>query len=151
MVITRATEYAIRAVLFMAMQPPGTTVLKKDICREQEITPAFLTKILQPLIKSGMVGSQRGVRGGFFLNKPADNITLLDVIKAEEGPIYLNLCLEEQGTCEREAFCPVNRVWQKARADLVETLNSYTFARLVEMTEQGLDLPLGNQAPSSHK
>lgn len=143
MVITRATEYAIRAVLFMAMQPPGTTVLKKDICREQEITPAFLTKILQPLIKSGIVGSHRGVRGGFYLNKSADSITLLDVIQAEEGDIHLNLCLEEAGTCQREAYCSVQKVWQEARAGLVETLNSYTFAQLVEMADQGqsLDLP----------
>ncbi|MEZ4484629.1 MAG: Rrf2 family transcriptional regulator [Syntrophotaleaceae bacterium] len=142
MVITRATEYAIRAVLFMAMQPPGTTVLKKDICREQEITPAFLTKILQPLIKSGIVGSQRGVRGGFFLNKDANTITLLDVIKAEEGPIHLNLCLEEIGSCTRETCCPVQKVWQEARAGLVNTLDNYTFARLADMAQQGCDLPL---------
>lgn len=142
MVITRATEYAIRAVLFMAMQPPGTTVLKKDICREQEVTPAFLTKILQPLIKAGIVGSQRGVRGGFYLNKDANSITLLDVIKAEEGPIHLNLCLEAEGTCARETCCPVQKVWQEARAGLVDTLDNYTFARLAEMAQQGQKLPL---------
>jgi Rrf2 family protein len=142
-VITRATEYAIRAVLFMAKQPPETTVLKKDICREQGITPAFLTKILQPLIKSGIVGSHRGVRGGFYLNKKPDSITLLDVIKAEEGSIHLNLCLEDVGVCQRETHCPVHKVWQEARAGLVETLGSYTFARLVEMADQGhtLNLP----------
>ncbi len=142
MVITRATEYAIRAVLHMAMQAPGATILKKDICEEQEITPAFLTKILQPLIKSGIVGSQRGVRGGFFLNKSADAITLLDVIKAEEGPIHLNLCLEEAGSCKRETYCVVQKVWQQARADLANILDSYTFAQLVEMAQQGQDLPL---------
>ena len=142
MVITRATEYAIRAVLFMAMQPPGTTVLKKDICREQEITPAFLTKILQPLIKIGIVGSHRGVRGGFYLNKSADSITLRDVIKAEEGDIHLNLCLEQVGSCKREAYCPVQKVWKEARAGLAGTLDSYTFARLVAMAGQGHTLPL---------
>ncbi len=142
MVITRATEYAIRAVLYMAMQPSGTTVLKKDICREQEITPAFLTKILQPLIKSGIVGSHRGVRGGFYLSKSADSITLLDVIKAEEGDIHLNLCLEEAGSCQREAYCSVQKVWQEARDGLVETLDNYTFARLAKMNGQGQPLPL---------
>ncbi|PLX78738.1 MAG: Rrf2 family transcriptional regulator [Desulfuromonas sp.] len=142
MVITRATEYAIRAVLFMAMQPSGTTVLKKDICREQGITPAFLTKILQPLIKCGIFGSHRGVRGGFYLNKQAASITMLDVIKAEEGAIHLNLCLEEAGICQRETHCPVHKVWQEARAGLVETLSSYTFAQLAEMADQGHTLHL---------
>ncbi len=141
MVITRATEYAIRAVLHMAMQPPGVTVLKKDICREQEVTPAFLTKILQPLIKAGIVGSQRGVRGGFYLSRSADTITLLDVIRAEEGPLHLNLCLLKDGNCTRENYCPVQRVWQNAREQLTATLNGYTFAQLSEMARQNQPLP----------
>jgi len=90
LIITRATEYAIRAILFMSRQPAGEIVYKKDICKAQEITPAFLTKILQPLIKDGIVGSQRGVGGGFYLAKEPAEITLLDIIKSQEGPVYLN-------------------------------------------------------------
>ncbi|MCA1796222.1 MAG: Rrf2 family transcriptional regulator, partial [Geobacteraceae bacterium] len=69
MVITRATEYAVRAVLYMAKSPPGEIILKKDICATQGVTPAFLTKIFQPLVKAGLIGSQRGVGGGFYLKK----------------------------------------------------------------------------------
>ena len=94
MLITRATEYAIRALLYLAKQPRGEIVFKKDICQTQDITPAFLTKILQPLIKLGIVGSQRGVGGGFYLIKDPAEVTLLDVVKAEEGPLYLNQCSE---------------------------------------------------------
>ena len=86
MLITRATEYAIRALLYLAKQPRGEIVFKKDICQTQDITPAFLTKILQPLIKLGIVGSQRGVGGGFYLIKDPASVTLLDVVMAEEGP-----------------------------------------------------------------
>jgi Rrf2 family protein len=117
----------------MASQPRGEIVLKKDICREQEITPAFLTKILQPLIKAGIVGSHRGVGGGFFLVRDPSQITLHDVIKAEEGPIYLNLCLADETSCEREPFCAVNRVWQEARGRLLEVLDRYSFADLCKM------------------
>jgi len=139
-VITRATEYAIRAVLFMASHPRGEIVLKKDICREQEITPAFLTKILQPLIKQGIVGSHRGVGGGFYLVKDPADISLLDVIKAEEGPLYLNLCLAQDYDCSREPYCPVNQVWQEARNDLLATLQRYDFAQLCHMEERNLRL-----------
>jgi Rrf2 family protein len=124
----------------MAMQPRGETVLKKDICRAQEITPAFLTKILQPLIKLGIVGSQRGVGGGFFLARDPADITLLDVIKAEEGPLYLNLCLAQDYDCSREPYCPVNQVWQEARNDLLATLQRYDFAQLCHMEERNLRL-----------
>lgn len=132
MVITRATEYAIRALLYLAKQPPGKIVLKKDICREQEITPAFLTKILQPLIKAGIVGSQRGIGGGFFLTKDPGEISLLDVLEAEEGPLYLNQCLIRAGACNRDLFCPVHGAWKEIRDELAAVLGRYDFARLAE-------------------
>lgn len=132
MVITRATEYAIRAVLFMAKQPRGETVLKKDICHSQGITPAFLTKILQPLIKQGIVGSHRGVSGGFFLAKDPADISLLDVVEAEEGLPHLNLCLEHEGSCPRDEVCAVHQIWREARGNLVDTLQRQSFAALIE-------------------
>jgi Rrf2 family protein len=131
-IITRATEYAIRAILHLAEHPEGEIVLKKDICREQEITPAFLTKILQPLIKAGVVGSQRGVGGGFYLLKKPSEISLLDILEAEEGPLYLNQCLIEDGGCERDAFCPVHGAWHEIRHELSTVLNKYTFEQLLK-------------------
>jgi len=138
-IITRATEYSIRAILYMACQPQGEIVFKKDICRAQEITPAFLTKILQPLIKAGIVASQRGVGGGFYLARPAAEITLFDVIKTQEGPVYLNQCLMSDGNCTREFFCPVHGAWEEIRQEFMATLSRYDFATLA--TRQG-ELPI---------
>ena len=146
MIITRATEYAIRAILFMSRQPAGEIVYKKDICKAQEITPAFLTKILQPLIKDGIVGSQRGVGGGFYLAKDPSEITLLDIIKSQEGPVYLNQCMIEEGTCEREFFCPIHGAWAEIREDFMKTLSRYDFAGLA--TRQGDPPTVSNRPPS---
>ena len=130
MIITRATEYAIRAILHMSRQPAGEIVYKKDICKAQDITPAFLTKIFQPLIKEGIVGSQRGVGGGFYLAKAPAEITLLDIIKSQEGPVYLNQCMIEDGSCEREFFCPVHGAWAQIREEFMTNLSRYDFASL---------------------
>ena len=138
MIITRATEYAIRAVLHLSKQPRGEIVLKKDICRTQDITPAFLTKILQPLIKAGIVGSQRGVGGGFYLVKSPQEITLLDIVQAEEGPIHLNLCLIEGEGCDRDMFCPVHGAWKEVRQEMLSILDRHTFAQLVEQERVNL-------------
>ncbi len=138
MIITRATEYAIRATLYLAKQPPGEIVYKKDICHHQNITPAFLTKILQPLIKEGIVGSQRGVGGGFFLRKAPEEITLLDVVKAEEGPLYLNECLTGEGACERDSYCPVHGAWQEVRREMMAVLAKHNFAQLACKEEENL-------------
>jgi Rrf2 family protein len=130
LIITRATEYAIRAILYMSRQPVGEIIYKKDICKAQDITPAFLTKILQPLIKEGIVGSQRGVGGGFYLVKAPAEITLLDIINSQEGPVYLNQCLVAEGSCEREFFCPAHGAWAEIRSEFMTTLSRYDFASL---------------------
>jgi Rrf2 family protein len=136
--ITRATEYAIRALLYLSKQPKGQIVLKKDICATQDITPAFLTKILQPLIKEGIVGSQRGVGGGFYLIRNPTEITLLDVVMAEEGPLYLNHCIAQKGICEKDVFCPVHGAWKDIREELMRTLSKYSFAQLAATEEENL-------------
>ena len=146
MIITRATEYAIRAVLYMSRQTAGEVVYKKDICKAQDITPAFLTKILQPLIKDGIVGSQRGVGGGFFLAKLPAEITLLDIIKSQEGPVYLNQCLVKEGACEREFFCPIHGAWAQIREDFMATLSRYDFAGLA--AKQDELLPVSSTSPT---
>ena len=131
MLITRATEYAIRAILYLAKQPPNEIVLKKDICKTQDITPAFLTKILQPLIKEGIVGSQRGIGGGFYLLKDPAEISLLDIVEAQEGTLLLNQCMAGPGTCERDVFCPVHGAWSEVREELTGMLSRHNFADLV--------------------
>jgi len=135
MQITRASEYAIRAVLFMARSPYRDVVLKKDICRTQDITPAFLTKIFQPMIKHGIIGSQRGVGGGFFLARRPEEISLLDVIRAQEGEILLNTCLEAKGACSRDMICPVHSTWKELRQSMLQSLSGKTFIDLLQ-TEQ---------------
>jgi Rrf2 family protein len=139
MIITRATEYAIRAVLYLAKQPTGEVVLKKEICKTQNITPAFLTKIFQPLIKCGIVGSQRGVGGGFFLDAAPEKVSLLAIVQAQEGEILLNYCLEQPGTCPRDKTCAVHDAWGKIRQQITSSLQDVTFDQLLRDEEKKLE------------
>lgn len=138
MIITRATEYAVRAILYMSKFPQGEIILKKDICQTQDVTPAFLTKIFQPLVKVGIVGSQRGVGGGFYLKLDPKDITVYDIFKAQEDPLHINKCLVEEGCCERDKFCAVHGAWRDVREGMVEKLSKYDFARLAKEEEQNL-------------
>ncbi len=140
MVITRATEYAVRAVIFLAQQPKDSIVLKKDICRTQEVTPAFLTKIFQPLIKAGIVNSQRGVGGGFLLAKDPSEINMLDILEAEEGKLKLNHCLVDTDFCQRDAYCAAHEVWYNAQHEMAEVLKRYSIADLVRREKENLQL-----------
>lgn len=136
MVITRATEYAVRTVIFLAQQPRNEIVLKKDICKTQEVTPAFLTKILQPLIKAGIVSSQRGVGGGFLLARDPNDITLYDILQAEEGQLKLNHCLVDTDICHRDAYCAAHEVWHEAQMEMAQVLQRYTVAAMVRRQEE---------------
>lgn len=138
MVITRATEYAIRTIIYLAQQPKSEIVLKKDICRTQNVTPAFLTKILQPLIKAEIVSSQRGVGGGFLLAKDPSEITLFDILQAEEGELKLNHCLVDENVCQREKLCSAHDVWQEAQDAMVNVLVKYNVAELVQLEKDKL-------------
>lgn len=89
---------------------------------EQDIPPVFLTKILNILIKNGIVISQRGVSGGIMLAKHPSEITLKEIIEIIEGTFALNACLGEVGQCGRKPQCKVHQVWCRAQSALLKEL-----------------------------
>ena len=133
--LTRDGEYAVRAVLFLASQPLGKISLISEISKVQDIPKSYLAKIMQHLVKVGLVNSRRGAKGGFFLARPADRITLRETIEAVEGPIYLNVCLIKKGECSRDEICPVHPVWREAQEKLFSVLESKTMAQLAKDSE----------------
>ena len=130
MIITRATEYSIRAVLHLAENHPTPVISKQKICEQEGITPAFLTKILQPLIRGGIVRSKRGSGGGFALARDPERLTLLDVMAATEEPMILNVCLLGERACEREPTCPIHELWAEARERIEDVFSKKTVADL---------------------
>ncbi|WKZ33039.1 MAG: Rrf2 family transcriptional regulator [Thermodesulfobacteriota bacterium] len=128
--LTRNGEYAVRAVLYLASQPPGKPALITEISESQEVPKSYLSKIMQHLVRAGLVRSRRGINGGFTLARPAESITLKETIEAVEGPIHLNICLIKKGECHRDDFCPVHPVWQEAQRRLSEVLDGKSMADL---------------------
>lgn len=130
--LTRDGEYAVRALLHLAAQAPGELSLIKDIAGRQEVPKSYLSKIMQHLARAGLVQSRRGARGGFYLARPAVEITLRQAIEAVEGPIFLNVCLIRKGECHRDELCPVHLVWKEAQMRLFEVLDGKTMDELVK-------------------
>lgn len=133
--ITRDGEYAVRAIVYLASQPEGKISLISEISEAQEVPKSYLSKIMQHLVRSGLVKSRRGAKGGFVLARPADQITLRQTIEALEGPIHLNVCLIKKGECHRDDLCPVHPVWKEAQRVLIEVLDSKTMADLARDAE----------------
>ena len=137
MQITRATDYAVRVMLYLASLPEGRKAQLSELAKAAEVRENFLSKILQRLVHQGLVSSHRGTGGGFCLKMPPEALTLLQVIEAMEGPTQLNVCLGD-GSCERQSWCGVHPVWRKAQAALTETLASVSIAQLAQETTGNL-------------
>ena len=95
MKISRSTGYALVAVGYIAQNYKDGAVLAARISKEYSIPLEYLLKILQQLVRANVLRSKRGPRGGFFLSRTADNITLLEVIEAVDGPLMSHLHLTE--------------------------------------------------------
>jgi len=128
--ITRATEYAVRAVLHLALAEPDRVVPRREIAERWEVPEQFLGKIAQRLARAGLTQIRQGARGGYRLLVPPGRLTLLEVVEAAEGAIVLNQCLMHGKACSRTCSCAVHRVWATARQRLRETLAGVTFAEL---------------------
>ncbi|HME57098.1 MAG TPA: Rrf2 family transcriptional regulator [Terracidiphilus sp.] len=138
MQVTRATDYAVRIMLELASLPPGDKVQLNELIQKTGVRGSFLSKVVQRLVHAGMVSSHRGTRGGFSLRVPGEEITLLDVIEAIEGPTQMNLCLGNGPGCERKSWCGVHPVWQKAQSAYVQVLAGESIAHLAMESKANL-------------
>jgi len=96
MKISRSTGYALVAVGYIANNYQQGAVLAARVSKEYNIPLEYLLKILQQLVRANVLRSKRGPRGGFFLARPAENITMLEIIEAVDGPMFSHLQLAEQ-------------------------------------------------------
>jgi len=130
MKITMAAEYAVRCVLYLAKQGPGTLVSRQEIADRADVPSKFLAKIAQQLARTGIIEIRQGAKGGYRLIRPPREITLLMVVESIIGEIFLNECAVRNDVCKSSATCTVNRIWKSARAQLRETLQAVTFESL---------------------
>jgi Rrf2 family protein len=134
MQITRQADYAIRAVLFIAKLPANERAATSHIAKEQQIPPSFLAKIISQLSIAGLLHTSRGARGGVMLAKNPEEITLLEVVEAIDGPIALNECVNDIHACNFGETCPLRPVWCDTQEDLVRRLKSTTFSQFMAMS-----------------
>jgi Rrf2 family protein len=134
--ITQQADYAVRAVLELALRPEGERVSSEEIARNQNIPVAFLTKICARLAAAGVVVTQRGVNGGVRLARSPDQITLLDVIEAIDGPITLNRCARRPNECSRDRTCAIHPIWLELCQEFRARLNGYDFAAMANRARE---------------
>ncbi len=129
--LTRNTDYAIRAVCSMASRQ-GQVVSVAELVRELKMPRPFLRKILQTMSKAGLVTSTKGIGGGFTLSKDIDKLTLADFVEAFQGPLSINECSFKKKRCPNTGGCPLKKKIDSIGNYVVNELRSITVGSLLK-------------------
>lgn len=130
MQISRRVDYGLRAVIYLSGQNPEKCCSITEIAKNQGVPKKFLEKIIQDLIRGGLIRSRRGSCGGYTLARAADAISFYDVIEALEGPIAVNACLDHELGCDQIPRCTMIGVWSEVQRSVTEVLSRTTIAGL---------------------
>lgn len=131
MQITRQADYALRAMAFLARMEPNQRAATSQIADEQRIPPSFLAKIISQLSIAGLIHTSRGARGGVSLSRSPEEISVLEVVEAIDGPIALNECTVSESVCFFGEECMIRPIWCEAQTELVERLKNTTFSQFL--------------------
>lgn len=135
---SQTAEYALRATVALAQQPdePLTTT---ELARRTKVPRGYLSKVLQMLVREGLVTAIRGLHGGYKLRRPASETTIFDVVDAVDSFQRITSCplgLSEHGDC----LCPLHRRLDEALAEVEFALGSTTLEEIVR--EPSSSVPL---------
>ena len=126
-------DYAARALLSLALHGSDQPTSVKEIAERTTLPQPYLEQILLAVKGAGLVRSKRGVGGGYVLARPAEEITLAEIVAAVEGP--LTTLMEEHDHCE--GHCVLQEVWVCVSDETRHTLERFSLADLVERTRVG--------------
>lgn len=132
--VTQKCQYALRALFELAKRQGDGAVRAADIAESQDIPKRFLEVILHQLRQGGFVDSQRGKEGGFYLSRPAEGITVGELIRFIDGPINPVDCQLDKPhfNCNLKGSCVFMGLWEEARQALERVYDTKTLKDLVE-------------------
>lgn len=145
MILSRTSQYAIQALIYIATQPRGEPVLNRKISDYLDVPSAYLAKIMQSLCKGNLLYSFRGRLGGFCLREGAEKTNLMQILALTEGPRFTEDCLLGLKVCSDETACPMHTKWKPIKQKVVALLSEQTLEKLAAAVISGkyrlTDLP----------
>jgi FeS assembly SUF system regulator len=136
--MTKQADYGIVLLTRMAAEP-GRLFNASELAEEAHLPQPTVSKILKILAREGLLASQRGVKGGYTLDRAPATVSVADVISALEGPIAITECIDETpGLCSQEAFCPVRGNWHRINDAIRRALSAITLAEMTQPLPRSL-------------
>ncbi len=137
MILSRTSQYAIQALIFMATQPRGKAVLNRTIAEHLGASPTYLAKVLQNLCKSNLLYSFRGKQGGFCLRERGEKINLMQIVLITEGSGFTEDCVLGFKVCSDKTPCLMHAKWAPIRQEIIKLLRGQTLGFLATTVLSG--------------
>ncbi len=140
MIYSKPCEYAIRALASLASSPKRAAAQGREIARAENLPAPVLGKVLQELVRKGLLESRRGPGGGFRLARRPELITLRDVVAAIDGLDHFLECAVGLERCADDAPCPLHDTWKGLRAQVMDYLESTSLAEMARAVARKKEL-----------
>ena len=134
--ITTTSEYAIRAMGYLAMMDRDTRIGSDEIAQATQVPKRFLLKILNTLKNRGVLETSRGIGGGFSLARDPETISLYEIVSVFEDIHRHDHCLLGHDMCDPDAPCPLHREWGRMLKQLEDFLKKTTLDCFRDSTHQ---------------
>jgi Rrf2 family protein len=134
---SKATNYALHTIVYLALLPSGKTIGVKPLAEVQKVSTTYLSKVLTNLVKAGFIESSTGVNGGYKLMIDVNNLTFLDIINAIEGTTSLFTCSLDNHVHDRQN-CYIGKVMNEAEQKKEEYLRSQTIEHVLEKVDKNI-------------
>jgi Rrf2 family protein len=146
MILSRTSQYAIQALIYIATQPRGVPVLIRSVAEHLGVPPPYLAKIMQSLSRGKLIDSYRGRQGGVCLREGGEKTDLMQILTLIEGPGLTESCVLGLKVCGDETACPVHNQWKPIKTRIVQMLHEQTLGKLAAAVRSGkyrlTELPL---------
>src|SRR5690625_1606710 len=131
MLLSKACVYGLRAALFLAVNETDKYTPIRPMSEKLEISFHFLTKIMQQMTAKGILESYKGPNGGIRLTRPGDQIPLMEIVLAIDGPDLFTECALGLEGCGEKDPCPLHEKWSGTRNEIREMMENTTLSELV--------------------
>jgi len=130
--LSKKADYALIAMRHLAGAPADSSVSAREIAENYSIPAELLAKVLQRLVRSRLLVSVQGTRGGYRLAGDARRLTVADVIQAIDGPVAVTACSPDNHECEQYERCGIRDPLWKIKSRIVDALATVSLAELAE-------------------
>ena len=137
MILSRTSQYAIQALIYIATQPRGEPILNRKVAEYLGIPTAYLAKIMQSLCRGNLLYSYRGRQGGFCLREGGEKTDLMQIVTLIEGVGFSENCVLGLKICSEETACPVHSKWKPIKEKIVAMMHEHTLERLAVAVQSG--------------